>query len=160
MKILSRLKNRCSTWHGLVGLLLISCQKHDSFQTRDFLIFGEITYQCSFDCIRLYRIDSYSLRIDDEVDALFKSEYLFQEMALHPDKRAIASSLPDLLPSMLIALQCDRLGEPSPRSSTALIVVLKRQGEVRKWLIDVNEDRLPLFVIPFKRAIQDLLRRL
>ena len=157
MRLLSCPWKVCTLILPVAIFINLSCRKHESYATRDYLVFGEITSNCSNDCIRLYRLDDFSLRVDDEVEGILKSVYQFNEMPLHPDLRARASELPDLLPLMLLALPCEIVGEPNWRSGKALVVVRKKDGERQQWIIDQNEDRLPLFIIPFKRAIQDLL---
>ncbi len=138
----------------------ICCQKYEPFETRDYLIFGEFWDQCAGDCVRMYRLDHYSIRIDQEQRLDTAESIRFEDFGLDPNIRSSAEHLWDEMPLFLLASACGDIGEPDPKRAGAIYLQICRSGKINHWIIGRDLKRLPLFMHRYVNSVLQVLEAL
>jgi hypothetical protein len=135
---------------AFITILLLSCRKDEieKVENDDYLIFGHFYSKCKGEeCVETYMYTKNKLYEDTE-DQYRKNEH-FNFHEIKSDFTDKAANLLNIFPKKLLTNRSTTYGCPDCSNQGGIYIVLKKDGELNKWIIDQNKKNIPVFLHEF-----------
>jgi len=147
-----------------------ACDKNDvqpepeATLSETHFIFGTYHGFCMGDCAELYKIENDAL-FADTTDRFypFSEPYgtiEFQDTPLSTERYTVAVELLAAIPDELLNSEEQTFGCPDCADQGGIYIEIKDGADVQAWNIDISEDNLPEFLVPFVQQIKAVLGEL
>ncbi len=132
---------------SLAGLFIQSCKQENGcgFGTYDYLLFGYFYGECGGEqCIEIFKLEDGHLFEDQKDDYPYGfSPYNGRFKKLEGRKYDLVSSLPSLIPDLLIQHPDTVYGQPDAGDWGGIYLEYSVQGEVKIWYLDQMKANMP-----------------
>jgi hypothetical protein len=152
---------------GFILLLIFSvvaCTENESElqSVSDYIIFGKFFGECiGENCIETYLIQDevlYEDQTDPYAGGTIDHEWQWEELS--QDKYEVARDIQDLIPPTLLAMDNQTFGMPDAGDWGGIFLEVKKDGEVGRWLLDLNESTTPKEFYSLSNGILEIVENL
>jgi hypothetical protein len=149
---------------GLLIFLLDACSKSEINLegTEDYVIFGHFFGECQGEsCVETYLIKDEKL-FEDETDPYAGGtiDHHWKWNQLTDEKYELAKDIFDIIPSTLLESENQTFGMPDAGDWGGILLEVKRDGEVGRWLLDLNETTTPEPYYEVSREIFEIIEKI
>jgi hypothetical protein len=140
----------------LLLIVLAGCQSNsispeEQLSEGDYLIFGTFYGMCVGKCFEAYRLDASGIYVDVGVDnrEFYSNELNYEWQKLSKEKFEAIKNLYQSFPNELLADNTSVFGSPDAHDQGGWYIEIIDNGEKKSWRIDMVDERLPSYLLPF-----------